>query len=276
MRTLDLRTVELEQSINLKYIENSQNHNKKTMTTVVGIKSVDGIILASDSQGTSSGDGMKDLEISKIFQINESIGVGAAGDVGQIRVLVDELKKHFERSKFRTELDLRQTLDDILCELFRKYDVERSEKLGFHKTVFLFEPAAILGAKIQDGTFALYRLRFPPWVDPIDDYDAIGTGDLYAKLLVRQQSRVAPVGLSEIGLNYNIWISMLTINEIKTFDSKTGGSTQVAIIDKHGFRQMKRDEVVTLYNQYREMIASGLSEKLGIPKERALALYPDP
>jgi hypothetical protein len=69
---------------------------------------------------------------------------------------------------------------------------------------------------------------------------------------------------------------MLTINEIKTFDSNTGGSTQVAIIDKQGFRQLKRDEVVTLYNQYREMIASALAEKLGISKERALALYPEP
>jgi hypothetical protein len=77
--------------------------------------------------------------------------MGAAGDVGQIGVLIDELKKHLERNNFKTELGLRQTLDDILCKLFRKYDVERSERLGFQKIVFLFEPPSILGAKLEDG-----------------------------------------------------------------------------------------------------------------------------
>jgi 20S proteasome alpha/beta subunit len=41
------------------------------MTTVVAIKSADGIILASDSQGSNNS--IKDLEISKIFRINDSI-----------------------------------------------------------------------------------------------------------------------------------------------------------------------------------------------------------
>ena len=60
------------------------------MTTVVAIKSDDGIILAGDSQGSNNT--MKDLDISKLFPINDSIGVGAAGDIGHIRVLIDKLK----------------------------------------------------------------------------------------------------------------------------------------------------------------------------------------
>ncbi|MGC2425841.1 MAG: hypothetical protein WA421_02295 [Nitrososphaeraceae archaeon] len=59
------------------------------MTTVVAIKSDDGIILAGDSQGSNNT--MKDLDISKLFPINDSIGVGAAGDIGHIRVLIDKL-----------------------------------------------------------------------------------------------------------------------------------------------------------------------------------------
>ena len=90
LKTLNLRRLDLEQNISLKYIETSQNDNNKPMTTVVAIKSSDGIILASDSQGTNNT--IKDLEISKIFRINDSIGVGAAGDIGHIRVLIDKLK----------------------------------------------------------------------------------------------------------------------------------------------------------------------------------------
>jgi 20S proteasome alpha/beta subunit len=273
LKILDLRTLDLEQNIGLKYIETSQNHNNKPMTTVVAIKSSEGIILASDSQGTYNT--MKDLEISKIFHINDSIGVGAAGDIGHIRVLIDELKQQLETRKFKTELELRHTIDDILCRLFRKYNVERSERLGFSETFLLFTPSAILGAKLDDGTFVIYKLRFPPWVFPVEEYEAIGSGELYAKLLLRQQMRVIPVGSSGT-LDYNAWIGMLTINEIKTFDTKTGGNTQVAKIDKDGFRPLSRDEAKSLYNEYREIIATKLSQKLEITKERALALYPEP
>jgi 20S proteasome alpha/beta subunit len=273
LKTLDLRTLDLEQNIGLKYIETSQNHNNKPMTTVVAIKSSEGIILASDSQGTYNT--MKDLEISKIFHINDSIGVGAAGDIGHIRVLIDELKQQLETRKFKTELELRHTIDDILCRLFRKYNVERSERLGFSETFLLFSPSAILGAKLDDGTFVIYKLRFPPWVFPVEEYEAIGSGELYAKLLLRQQMRVIPYGSSGT-LDYNAWIGMLTINEIKTFDTKTGGNTQVAKIDKDGFRPLSRDEAKSLYNEYREIIATKLSQKLEITKERALALYPEP
>jgi 20S proteasome alpha/beta subunit len=274
LKTLNLRRLDLEQNISLKYIETSQNDNNKPMTTVVAIKSSDGIILASDSQGTNNT--IKDLEISKIFRINDSIGVGAAGDIGHIRVLIDKLKEQLEPRKFKTELELRHTIDDIICQLFKKYDVERSERLGFSKTVFLFEPSAIVGAKLDDGTFALYRVRFPPWVDPIEEYDAIGSGDVYAKLLVRQQKRVVPSELSTVDKNYNVWICMLTINEIKTFDAKTGGNTQVVIIDKDGFKQLSRDDTRNLYNEYRDVIATELSKKVGISEERAFALYPEP
>jgi hypothetical protein len=108
---------------------------------------------------------------------------------------------------------------------------------------------------LDDGTFVLYKIRFPPWVDHIEEYDAIGSGDVYATLLVRQQRRAIRFGRSDT-LDYNAWICMLTTNEIKTFDAETGGSTLVAIIDKHGFRQLSRDDAKNLYNEYRDIIAN--------------------
>jgi 20S proteasome alpha/beta subunit len=271
LKTIEFRTLDLEQSTSLKYIGTSQSLNK-LMTTVVAFKSSDGIILASDSQ--ASNDTMKNLEVGKIFQINDSMGLAGAGDIGHISVLVDELKQQLEIRKYNTELELREVLDNTLCQLFRKYDVERSERLGFSKTVFLFEPSAMVGAKLNDGTFALYRLRFPPWVYPIDEYDAIGSGELYAKLIIRQQRRIIPYGSDT--LDYNAWISMLTINEIKTFDTDTGGITQVTIINKDGLRQLSRDEAKYRYNQYREYIVNKIAENVGITKERAMRLFPEP
>jgi 20S proteasome alpha/beta subunit len=157
LKTIEFRTLDLEQNTSLKYIGTSQSLNKQ-MTTVVAFKSSDGIILASDSQ--ASNDTMKNLEVGKIFQINDSMGLAGAGDIGHISVLVDELKQQLEIRKYNTELELREVLDNTLCQLFRKYDVERSERLGFSKTVFLFGPSAMVGAKLNDGTFALVNLLY--------------------------------------------------------------------------------------------------------------------
>jgi hypothetical protein len=59
---------------------------------------------------------------------------------------------------------------------------------------------------------------------------------------------------------------MLTINEIKAFDSKSGGDTQVAIIDKDGFKSLPRKCIVELYSRDREAIAGGVAKQLRIEK----------
>jgi 20S proteasome alpha/beta subunit len=51
------------------------------MTTVIGIKCSDGIVLASDSQFTA--DKTRSLGGSRIFKVNDSIALGAAGYLDQ-------------------------------------------------------------------------------------------------------------------------------------------------------------------------------------------------
>jgi 20S proteasome alpha/beta subunit len=272
---LRLEPLELE-NLSVNYGATSKDKTDKKMTTVVGIKSSNSIIISSDSQGTN--DSMKSLEISKIFQINESIGVGLAGDIGYINTVVDTLKEKLGTSQYRRELDLRQALDGIVCELFKKYNVERSKSLGFGEPMSLFDVPVILDAKLGDGTFVLYRIRLSPkpWVYIVENYAAIGTGEVYAELLMRQQLRAVPAGLELNPINYNIWISMVTVNEIKAIEPNTGGTTHVAIIDESGFRIMEKTEVVLIYNQYRRAIAEQVAQRFNISVEQAEALYPDP
>ena len=76
------------------------------MTTVISIKSKDGIVLASDSQGTSS---KVKTTIKKVFKINSHAGIGASGDSSQIELFVDELKQNLQNeieleSGFRTQM----------------------------------------------------------------------------------------------------------------------------------------------------------------------------
>jgi len=277
VRELELTKLRLE-PLKLDDLSGATTKSKtdKRMTTVVGIKSSNGIIISSDSQGTN--DFMKSLEISKIFQINKSIGVGLAGDIGHISVFVDELKKTIGDEHYDNELDLRQKLDNVVCNLLQRFNVQRSQRLGFEQTMSLFDVSAVLGAKWGDNKFALYRLRLTPkpWVYPVENYAGIGTGEDYAELLMRQQSRAIPAGLEFNPINYNIWISMVTVNEIKAFEPNTGGTTHVAIIDENGFRIMDKTTVIELYNQYRRAIAEQIAPRFNISVDSAMALYPDP
>ena len=114
-----------DDDINLKYVNDQRIDS---LTTVLGIRSKDGVLLASDSKISSRY--VKD-KASKIFRINRSIGVAVSGDLGHIRILLDKLNNSLIKLKTFTELTLRFEIDDkIVCPLFKEYNVERARKIA--------------------------------------------------------------------------------------------------------------------------------------------------
>jgi hypothetical protein len=57
-------------------------------------------------------------------------------------------------------LSINQSIGIGVASVVGHIRVSVDEKIGFK----------VLGAKLEDDTFALCRLRFPPWVDPIEGY----------------------------------------------------------------------------------------------------------
>jgi 20S proteasome alpha/beta subunit len=235
---------------------------EEPLTTVVGIKASDGIVLASDSQFTAMY--RKDLKGSKIFPINKFIALGAAGIVSQMKILVAELKQNLGNNIY-SDLDLRRKVEDTLLNLHKRYNLHWSESLGIPSMVF--EPSSLLGAKLKDNSFNLYLLTFnpEPWVEPIDTYGTIGSGYLLARLVLKQHSRVASSHgktLADLPLNYNIWVGSYVINEIKEFDTYTGGSTKVGVIRNEGFIEIPDSKVLEYYNQVVDAIPKAVSDAL--------------
>ena len=81
---------------------------------------------------------------------------------------------------------------------------------------------------------------------------------------MRQQSRAKPAMNIPDSISYQIWTIMLAINEIKSIEPKTGGATQVMIIGKDGVRLLNRDEVIRLYDEYRQIVGRQLAPILHI------------
>ncbi|CAN5891204.1 hypothetical protein BH23THE1_BH23THE1_25220 [soil metagenome] len=97
------------------------------MTTVLSIKSKDGIILASDSQGTAS---KIKFTIKKVFKINNHMGLGASGDSSQIELFVDELVQNFQ-NEIESESEFKTQIYNFMVNLHRLYNFNHSFLCGY-------------------------------------------------------------------------------------------------------------------------------------------------
>ena len=72
-----------------------------------------------------------------------------------------------------------------------------------------------------------------------NNYVSIGSGSTYARLVLTQQDRLYSIinsKLSDLSTENNVGIAAYIINEVKQLDLETGGKTQVAIVDRDGYR----------------------------------------
>ena len=100
-----------------EHIEENSYQKPKSMTTALGIiKCSDGIVLASDSQGST--DKIKIL-IKKIHEITKTMGLVGAGDYIQIIDLVNVLKERNIQNQINTLSDL----DSCLLQLHEQKNI---------------------------------------------------------------------------------------------------------------------------------------------------------
>jgi hypothetical protein len=57
-------------------------------------------------------------------------------------------------------------------------------------------------------------------------------------------------------LNYNIVVTCIVINEIKAFDTYSGGSTKVVVIHNDGIVFIPDKQIIEIYNQALDDISS--------------------
>jgi hypothetical protein len=162
-------------------------------------------------------------------------------------------------------------LESILDELYKKYNVHKSEAMGFLEPKILFHPTSILGTKLKDGTFGLYVIKDDGFVSHVENYIAIGSGTDLARLLLDMQSR-APASdnkmLADLPIDLNIFNACVTINEVKNFDSQSGGSTRIGVITKDGFKMLPSDTISQMYELYTEGISTMFSAGIKDPKAK--------
>ena len=239
------------------------------MTTVISLKSKDGIILASDSQGTSS---KVKTTIKKVFKINSHAGIGASGDSSQIELFVDELKQNFQ-NEIELESGFRTQMYSIMVNLHRLYNYNHSFLCGYSGARLFFTPVSLVAVKPKNGDSYIYRMGFgttgknneiSPYIYKVNsDYISIGSGSTYARLVLTQQDRfysAINMKVSDLSTENNVGIAAYIINEIKQLDLETGGKTQITIVDRDGYRELSYDEQNKCHQIMTDNLSSSLNE----------------
>ena len=217
-------SINYEDNINIDILDNLTSEND--MTTIIAVKCNEGIIIASDNQSATGT--TKNLMESKIFQVNKFAGVGCAGFIGHINNLVDKMEEKLN-DELMTDLDTKKNINDGLLELHKQYNIEYPKKAGYNTVIHNFKSSGIFRIKLKDNIFGLYLLlpsgkEFAiPYLLPINDFTSVGSGSVYAHLLLKTQFRVMTTieqqPIASIPLKFLVWVVTYVINEIKETDT---------------------------------------------------------
>lgn len=247
------------------------------MTPVIGIKCKDGIVLVSDSRGTS--EEIKTVE-TKIFNIvNTSIGIGASGYADNIR---DFIKKMKIEGEFNSEESLRIKLY-LNAHEFQKPSISTNSSEMAVNDINIFSPikiSALVGVRLKNGDYCLYQIQIndphPPSIIASDkSYESVGSGKNLAYLVLNQQNRINNLG--ELDINTTIGLALYIIDAVKQIDPLTGGETQIAVIDEKGYREILPSEQPKYYDIMINILSNSIGKNLSNSekiKETLKRLFP--
>ena len=247
------------------------------MTTVIAIKSKDGIVIASDSQGTSN---TIKTKAKKIYKINRFVGLGGAGDSYQIMDVVNHLQKDLnstEFSEYKTEVLLKESLAKSFGNLHKIKNVDQCANAGYYlESYFPFCPDVLILAKIKDeederfcfyrggfGEIGKYKVKISDAYMINSDFETIGSGSNLAYLVLSQQTRIYSLNnnrLSELPLKICIGVALYTISEVKDIDPLSGKDTVIAVIDKDEFREIPPKEHALYYDAMIEGLSKSITD----------------
>ena len=218
------------------------------MTIAIGIKCVDGIVIASDSQVEfGRGVSIKRLNANKMYQLDDNFIVAGAGAVAHIRKAVDAIKfmlkeKRREKGSTLSEDECVDTLEKTVLALHKEYNIERSKLLDVDEREY-FSPILVFGAKaIEEKETKFYSgiVHGDGTVEPVEDYGTVGSGAAFAEMLLKN------FWIQDIAVNEAMAIAAYTINEVIEIAPDCGGLTRIGVLRKDSVKIIEGPEVAGL------------------------------
>lgn len=196
----------------------------KTGTTTIGLKAVDCVVLAADTQATMD-NLVADSSATKIYRINDRCAVTIAGGMGDSQTVVRFLRSHANAY----ELDREKAMS---CKAIITYLANILNANRYYPFLAFF----ILGG--YDKKPVLYSTDFVGGFSEVEEFTSIGSGSQFAMGYLEQnfKENLSEEQAIEIGVN--------AIKVARKRDIYTGGKTiRVFVINREKARELSEKEV---------------------------------
>lgn len=147
------------------------------------------------------------------------------------------------------------TIWRTLLALHRRYNIERSQLLGFDQRDY-FTPTFVFAGKTPDEQPAFYLsiLHSDGLVETVADYGTIGSGAAYAELLLKNLYH------GGLDINGGAKLAAYVIDEVKSIDPNCGGDTKVATVGEASATELSEQDIAKMLDEMRAIISSAYEE----------------
>jgi len=195
----------------------------KTGTTTLGMVCKDGVVIATETRATM-GHLIAHKETKKLYKIDEHLALATAGLVGDLQVLARYLNA--EANLYRLKRDVKIPVNSAATLM--------SNILNQRK-FYPYYVQLILGGYDSTGGH-VFSLDAAGGAIP-DKYTSGGSGSPYVFGVLEDLYK------EDITTDEGIDIAIRAIHAAKSRDSASGGMTNIAVINKDGFRPISQEEV---------------------------------
>jgi proteasome beta subunit len=195
----------------------------KTGTTTLGIVCKDGVVIATETRATM-GTLIAHKETKKLYKIDEHIALATAGLVGDLQVLARYLNA--EANLYRLKRDSKIPVKSAATLM--------SNILNQRK-FYPYYVQLILGGFDNSGSH-IFSLDAAGGAIP-DKYTSGGSGSPYVFGVLEDLYR------DNLTINEGIDIAIRAVGAAKRRDSASGGFTNIAVINKDGFKDISQEEI---------------------------------
>jgi 20S proteasome alpha/beta subunit len=246
------------------------------MTVIVGLLCKDGLVVASDSQESDEGNGMKRLDVVKIYDTSRFrfddaeivvAGTGTSAHIARAAELIEE--KGFA-PHFTTPRSVATIVEDAIGEMAERYGMGE-DGLDLELLVGVFCKECPKTDNPPMSPIAMYSV-YPPAegenkgvAEPVKDYAAMGSGGSFARyLLNRLHDEDHPT--KKLSMDAALFEAVWVIEEATKVDLYCGGPTQLYCIHNDGRLERKKPKEI-------QGISARLSQKDIVVKNRQRELF---
>ncbi len=195
----------------------------KTGTTTLGIVCKDGVVIATETRATM-GTLIAHKETKKLYKIDEHLALATAGLVGDLQVLARYLNAEANLYRLKRESKIPvQSAATLMSNILNQ------------RKFYPYYVQLILGGFDNTGGH-IYSLDAAGGSIP-DKYTSGGSGSPYVYGVLEDSYH------DNLTINEGIDIAIRAVGAAKRRDSASGGLTNIAVINKDGFKEISQEEI---------------------------------